>query len=326
MRSTRPTDPFLGSSQALQLLRQQAVLAQQSGEPVLILGESGSGKSTLAAWLHETGPRRPHRFVEVPCSRQGGTDLETRLFGTVGGHWTPGRTSSPGWLQTARQGTVFLDEVGDMDLNLQRRLRDVLESGEFQRNGDVFKHHADFRTLAGGSRGSRALAERGRFGPGLLVRLAASHVLRLPPLRDRREDLPYLSETILDRLRDTLQSPHLHLTREALSALEAHAWPGNLREFRTCLEGAALKSVDGNIRPEHLAMEVQPAGASGNASGPLGQSRWERERQSIRAALDGAEELAFANVAAAPAPLASPPRMPPKSFSLRALLPRLRTG
>ncbi len=328
--------PLFGPSEAARRLREAAVLASEDFQPVLLLGAAGSGKSALARWIHEASPRGAQRFVEVPCSHRGASNLEDRIFGTGDGSWTSGGRPDPGWLETARAGTVFLDEIGDLGPAAQGRLLRVFETGEFQRSGDPVLRRAECRILCGSRLDLEALAELGRFDLPFLIRLHTHHVLRLPALRDRREDLPELAEAILEPLRR--QRGGLVLGREALEALRRHPWPGNLRELRSRLEAAAATCPGNDIRVEHLALGEALPGVPEASCGPA-LSRWEQERQSIRAALFGAETPiglpeprpavpapvpppAFA--AGSPAPSALYTKL--RSLALTDLTPRQRAG
>lgn len=304
MNPATAAGPHFGSSETARRLRAAAVLASEDFQPVLILGEAGSGKSTLARWIHEAGPRAGQRFVKVPCSHRGVSQLENRIFGAAEGSWSSGGRPEPGWLETARGGTVFLDEIGDLGLPVQNRLFRIFDSGEYQRCGDPTLRRAECRIIGGSRLDLEALAGLGLFDLAFLIRLHTHHVLRIPALRDRREELPALAEAVLEPL-GRQRKGRLVLDRGAQEALRRHPWPGNLREFRSRLEQAAAACPGGEIRAEHLALEETLPGVPEATCGPA-LSRWELERQSIRAALFEAEAPTGLPAARDPVPIPPP--------------------
>ena len=249
--------------------------------PVLLLGESGTGKELAAQALHALGPRRGKPFVPVDCSGLTESLFESELFGYEKGAFTGAGHRKIGLVESAAGGTLFLDELGDIPLNLQVKLLRLLESGTFRRVGGVEPLRADFRLVAATHRDLARMVEEGTFRRDLYYRIAAFPV-HLPALRERREDLPLLVDSLLTRL-----APDRALTLEpaALSKLMAHDFPGNVRELRNVLERAMLLCDGDRIGPEHMPASL-PAALPTSAPGedallPLDQV----ERRYVRWAL-----------------------------------------
>lgn len=269
-------DPFIGASDAIHMLRQEATHLQDDALPVLILGEPGSGKGALARWIHQHGPRRAEPFVEAPCAPGPAGRLDATIFGTEGFPWDPRHPSQAGLLEQVGAGTLFLDEVASLDLELQHRLDWVIESREFQRAGGYEARRAGFRIIASSAQDMDALVRRGAFRWDLHASLCA-HVLLVPPLRHRPEDIPVLAARMLGHLGNRTRRSGLALSPEALDALLDYRWPRNIRELRGCIERAARSCEGSRIGPEHLQLD--------GARAPLGagERRWERPRDAAAA-------------------------------------------
>ncbi|RQO57276.1 Fis family transcriptional regulator [Paucibacter sp. KBW04] len=227
--------------------------------PVLLLGESGTGKELFARALHESSPRSRGPFVVVDCSGLPETLFESELFGHEKGAFTGATHRKPGLVETARGGTLFLDEIGDVPLSMQVKLLRLIESATFRRVGGVETLQADFRLVAATHKPLATLVEREQFRADLYYRINAFPI-ELPALRERQEDIPLLVESILQR--SSFGSDHRwQIQDQALALLQAHAWPGNIRELRNVLERAKLFSDDGLIRPAALPPALlQPGG------------------------------------------------------------------
>ncbi len=235
----RPLDPFVGTSRGIRELRAQAAKVVDSESPLLIQGETGSGKGVLAAWLHAHGPRADEAFVDLNCAGLSRELLESELFGHVKGAFTGAAFHKAGLFEAAHRGSVFLDEIGDLELGVQPKLLKVLEEKRFRRLGDVKDRSVDIRLISATHWDLFAQVEQRTFRGDLYYRLAAIP-LAIPPLRERLEDLPQLVADILERLRLELGRGEVELTAEAMKALATYRWPGNLRELRNVLERAIL--------------------------------------------------------------------------------------
>jgi DNA-binding NtrC family response regulator len=245
---------------------------------VLILGETGAGKGVLARWIHESGPRRDEAFVDLNCAGLARDLLETELFGHDAGAFTGATSSKMGLFEIAHRGTVFLDEVADMDLQIQPKLLKVLEEKRFRRLGDVRNRHVDIRLIAATHEDLDRLAREGQFRQDLYFRINMFPI-RVPPLRERREDIPLLARQIASQLAAELGRGEVSLSEPAVKALQAHDWPGNVRELRNVLERALLLSKGSAIEAAQLRFSTALAEA-GDAL-----SLEHAERQAIERAL-----------------------------------------
>ncbi|UVM53440.1 sigma 54-interacting transcriptional regulator [Pseudomonas sp. B21-012] len=226
---------FIGTSAASLEVKRRARRGASSDSPVLLLGETGTGKELLAHAIHAASPRAHKAFVSINSAAIPETLLEAEFFGTAPGAFTGAeRKGRPGKLQIAEGGTLFLDEIGDMPLPLQSKLLRVLQEKEYEPVGSNQMIHSDVRIIAATSTDLQAAMARGEFRADLYYRLNVLPI-QVPPLRERLEDLPALSEAILEEL----GSQH-ELDDGAQALLARHAWPGNIRELRNVLERATL--------------------------------------------------------------------------------------
>jgi len=276
-------DPFLGQSPAIRRLAQEASRVAGSESPVLIRGETGTGKGVLAAWLHRHGPRASESLVDLNCAGLSRELLESELFGHERGSFTGAVASKPGLLEIAHRGTVFLDEIGDMDPAIQPRLLKVLEEKRFHRVGEVRERRIDVRLIAATHRDLAALGREGTFRSDLYFRISTLP-LTVPALRDRPEDIPELARSLLRKTSAEMGRGDLTLSNEAIDALQAYSWPGNIRELRNVLERASLYSDGNQLRRQDLRFEAvssAPAEAPEGGDGSLEDA----ERRHIERAL-----------------------------------------
>ncbi|HZB24596.1 MAG TPA: sigma-54 dependent transcriptional regulator [Vicinamibacterales bacterium] len=227
----------------------------------LITGETGTGKELVARALHKTGPRRDRRFVTVNCSAVVESLFESELFGHVRGAFTGATDNKPGLFEAADGGTLFLDEIGELPPAVQAKLLRVLELGEVHRVGSLDPKRVNVHVIAATNRDLRAEVAAGRFRSDLYYRLNIVEV-KLPPLRDRREDIPYLTAAFVRDTSERLQKPLLGLTPGAERMLTAAAWDGNVRELRNVMERACILA-DGDFITERelsVSMPAAPAG------------------------------------------------------------------
>jgi len=263
-RRRRP-DPFLGGSQAIRSLREEALRVRASDSPVLIKGETGVGKGVLAEWLHAEGPRAEEPFVDLNCAGLSRELLESELFGHEKGAFTGAALSKPGLLEIAHRGSVFLDEIGDLDLQVQPKLLKVLEEKRFRRLGDVRDRQVDIRLIAATHHDLAQLQRQNRFRSDLYFRVSALPLV-LPSLRERPEDIPALSEKLLADIAVELGRPELTLGKDAAGALSEYAWPGNIRELRNVLERAALLSDAAQLGRRQLRFDFSAPEPAGDAT------------------------------------------------------------
>jgi len=251
-----PLDPFVGEGKAIRAFAAEARVALTSASPVLIEGETGSGKGVLAAWLHAHGTRAGEPFVDLNCAGFSRELMDSELFGHEKGAFTGAVTRKQGLVEVANGGTLFLDEIGDMDLSVQAKLLKVIEDQRFRRVGEVRERRADVRIVAATHHNLLRRVHEGLFREDLYFRLDVLR-LRVPPLRQRRADIPALAACILARLAADLGRPQPALTAAARDALVGRPWPGNVRELRNELERALLGCGDGPIDATHLAARDQ---------------------------------------------------------------------
>ncbi|HZM70010.1 MAG TPA: sigma-54 dependent transcriptional regulator [Candidatus Cryosericum sp.] len=238
--------------------------------PVLILGESGSGKELVARALHDGGPRRTFAFQALNCSAIPETLLESQLFGHRRGAFTDAREDRRGLIQEADGGTLFLDEVGDMPLPLQSKLLRVLQAREIQPLGAASPVRVDVRVVAATHRDLEALIAAERFRQDLYFRLDVIEV-RVPPLRERPEDLVPLVALLLEKHCRRLGRGPCTVSLEAMEALRRHSWPGNVRELQNALERALVLGRDDVIWPHDLPEAIGRPQPPGRES-PAGES------------------------------------------------------
>ena len=250
-RARYDVDPFLGDSPPIRRLAELARRVVESSIPVLIQGETGTGKGVLARWLHQNGPRRDEPFVDLNCAGLSRELLESELFGHEKGAFTGAVAAKQGLFEMAHRGTVFLDEIGEVDPQVQPKLLKVVEELRFRRLGDVRDRQVDVRLIAATHRDLGRLVQEGKFREDLLYRINAVPLV-VPPLRERGRDALLLSRAIASRVGADLGRPGLRVSPEAEEALAALPWPGNVRQLRNVLERAALLSGRGVLEREDL--------------------------------------------------------------------------
>jgi len=263
---------FFGVSAASQTLNRLLDQVAPATSPVLLEGESGSGKGVLARLIHNRSPRAKAPFVDLNCAGLSKELLESELFGHERGAFTSATTTKQGLFEVASSGTLFLDEIGEMEISIQARLLKALEDRKFRRVGGVRDLQADFRLVAATNRTLRDEVASGAFRKDLFYRLNVV-TIRVPPLRERTDDIPLLAQQLAIRLAAEIGRKPPRITDTTMRKLTNYPWPGNVRELRNVLERAMLVSNGTEIRTEDLFLEdAQGEVATG---GVLPKREWE---------------------------------------------------
>ena len=245
---------IIGRSRPMQALFQMLETVARSSSTILVTGETGTGKEVVARAIHHNSPRRAHRFVALNCSAIPETLLEAELFGHVRGAFTGAVGTRQGRFEQANKGTVFLDEVGTMSVGLQMKVLRALQEREFERVGDNQTIKVDVRVIAATNSDLRRMVSEGTFREDLYYRLNVIPIA-LPPLRERRDDIPLLTQHFLDKF---APGATMHLSQGAMRALMAYDWPGNVRQLENAMERAvALGGGRQEIDDMDLPPEVQ---------------------------------------------------------------------
>jgi DNA-binding NtrC family response regulator len=232
---------------------------------VLILGESGTGKELVARAVHDASRRRDAPLVTVNCAAIPENLLESELFGHEKGAFTGALATRVGLVEEAHGGTLFLDEIGELPASAQARLLRLLQESELRRVGGTRTLKVNVRVIAATHRDLDAMIRSGQFRSDLYFRLRVFEI-RLPPLRERKSDLPLLTEKLLEKVRTRLHRAPLTLSPETLAALTAHHWPGNVRELENALERAVILCEGTTLTPDLLALEPSATISAGQAA------------------------------------------------------------
>ena len=250
---------IVGQSPAIRTALARASQVAPLNTTVLLLGETGTGKELLARAIHELSPRRDHILVKVNCAALPPTLIESELFGHEKGAFTGATATRSGRFELAHQGTLFLDEIGELPLDLQPKLLRVLQDGQFERVGGTRTHQVDARVIAATNRDLlRAIAES-RFREDLYYRLAVFPML-LPALRERREDIPLLVWSIVERRGRELGRKIERVPRRVMDALVSYDWPGNVRELENVIERALILATGSTLHVEEpITVAARPA-------------------------------------------------------------------
>ena len=240
-------EPIVGRSAALRRVLRQVEVVAPTDSGVLIQGETGTGKELIAEAIHNRSGRRDRPFIKVNCAAIPSGLLESELFGHEKGAFTGAITRKPGRFELADKGTLFLDEVGDIPLELQAKLLRVLQEREFERLGSTRTQQVDVRVVAATHRDLKQMVAEGAFRSDLYYRL---HVfpLSVPPLRDRREDIPLIVRHFVDKYSQRMNRHIETISSRAWEALINYAWPGNVRELQNFIERAVILSLGTSLR------------------------------------------------------------------------------
>jgi DNA-binding NtrC family response regulator len=249
---------MLGESRAMQPVHRLMEKIAPAGANVLITGEHGTGKEVVARWLHAASPRAGKPLVTVNAGGLSEGVFESEMFGHVRGAFTDAKTDRVGCFELADGGTLFLDEIANVPLAQQAKLLRALENGEVQRVGSSKTRHVDVRVIAATNADVTQLVADGRFREDLLYRLNTVEI-RIPPLRNRKDDIPLLANHFLRQQAERYGKAVRDFTPEAMRALLEHAWPGNVRELRHVVERAVLLTPGPSVTIEDVELRAKPA-------------------------------------------------------------------
>ncbi len=271
LRSEQGLGNLIGNSPEMERIYRILSKVSQTTHPVLILGESGTGKELIARSIHSNGPHASKPFLPVDCGSLVPTLIESELFGYVKGAFTGATRNKEGLLASAEGGTVFLDEIGEMPLDLQAKLLRALQEKEIRPVGATHRVSINCRILAATNRDLGVMVEQGRFRKDLYYRLNVV-ALRIPPLRDRREDIPLLAAHFLERMSRKSETKYV-FSDDAIRTMSEYAWPGNVRELENSIERACALSSGPVLRLGDMPTQLQDfhlhthQGANGHANG-----------------------------------------------------------
>jgi transcriptional regulator with GAF, ATPase, and Fis domain len=258
---------MIGDSNSIKYVLLKIEQVAHTDSTVLILGETGTGKSLVARAIHEASPRNGKPFVNVNCAALPANLIESELFGREKGAFTGAQARQIGRFELANGGTIFLDEIGEMPLELQTKLLHVLQDGEFERLGSPQTIKVDVRVIASTNRNLKEEIESGRFREDLFYRLNV-FPLTLPPLRKRKEDIPVLVNYFVKKYSNKMGKSVDTVPKTTLQMLESYSWPGNVRELENVIERAVIVSrgnllqVADKLVPQHA---IDPKGKSGKS-------------------------------------------------------------
>jgi two-component system response regulator HydG len=278
----------IGTSPAMRKVIQTARQVAPSDIPVLITGESGTGKELIARAIHNNSRRRKSRLVAMNCAGFSPTILEDELFGHVRGAFTDARTDRPGRFEHANGGTLFLDEIGDMPQDMQAKLLRVLENGEVVRLGSNEPIRVDVRLISATNRILDEMVAEKKFREDLYFRIKGV-TINIPPLRERREDIPLLIHYFMQNASERYGKQLEGIEPEAQQVLMSYSWPGNVRQLKNVIENMVVMSQGVKLSPENLPGDIRPAGGDvplGGLSNLVGISLEQAEKELIRNTLN----------------------------------------
>src|SRR6266566_310776 len=299
LRRLTGLDKIIGQSSKMRAIFDMIQTVAPQSSRVLITGESGTGKELVARAIHENSVRAQAPFITINCGAFPETLLESELFGYMKGAFTGANDNRRGLFQAAHGGTLFMDEIGNMSLTMQVKLYRVLQEGKVRPIGSTEEADVDVRIIAATNKDFEKEIAEGRFREDLYYRLSVIPI-QVPPLRERREDIPLLARHFLETFRKTMEEPIVAISPEAMTRLESYEWPGNVRELENTMERAVALESGSEISLKVLPDRI--AGYSGTSTGELGaraanfpaegvdfeQEIAEAERRYLRAALEKA--------------------------------------
>ncbi|MDF1591968.1 MAG: sigma 54-interacting transcriptional regulator [Desulfobacterales bacterium] len=275
---------LVGKSAAMQNVFDVIPKAAQSDAPVIIYGESGTGKELVALAIHHLGRRKKGPFVQLNCTALNESLLESELFGHIKGAFTGAYRHRLGRFEAADGGDFFLDEIGDVPLSIQVKLLRVLETKQFDRVGDHRPISVDVRIITATNKDLGELMAQKKFREDFFFRINVIPI-HIPPLRDRREDIPLLVNHFIQQLHTRTEKSIAGLSAEAMGLFMAYHWPGNVRELKSALEYAFVVSAKGLVKPEHLPLQIRNGAGQKTGSFVVPGRKDEAEKKALVTAL-----------------------------------------
>ena len=252
IKSLKGARVLIGQSDLIQRVKKLALQVSGSDFPVLITGESGTGKETIAYYIHRNSKRADGPFIRVNCAAIPPELIESELFGYEGGAFTGARAQGkPGKFELANNGTILLDEIGDMPLTMQAKLLRVLQDQELERIGGTTTINLDYRLITSTNKGLQEMMGKGTFREDLYYRISSFHI-DAPSLRAIPEDIPAIARHLMSILNQEVGSYPTDISDEAMEMLKKYQWPGNVRELKNVLERGLIMARGGQLKPEHL--------------------------------------------------------------------------
>lgn len=279
---------MVGSSATMQRVFNMIANVAESDAPALILGESGTGKELVARAIHENSARKEKPYIQVNCAALNEAVLESELFGHVKGAFTGAYQNRQGRFEAANGGDIFLDEIGDLPQSIQVKLLRVLEEKVIERVGDNRPIPVDVRIITATNRNLKQLVESGSFRGDFYYRINVLPI-EIPPLRERIEDIPILSEMFFKHVQLKSNKPVQGISPEAMDSLVRYPWPGNVRELKSAFEYAFVACMENTIKPEHLPPDVGLSQSNATTAASTQLSLDERKKQALEDALDQAK-------------------------------------
>ena len=263
-----PDEVIFGQSATMEVLRRKIVRVADTDLPLLIQGENGTGKEILARLVHARSVWNKGPFIKVNCAAIPGTLLESELFGYEMGAFTDANSAKSGRIELAQGGTLFLDEIGELDPGVQAKLLQFLQDGKFYRIGGSEEKSVETRIICATNRELQAEIESGKFRMDLFYRINVMHI-KLPPLRDRRGDIPILLKYFLANFANRFQKRAPEFPEAMVQSLQRCSWPGNIRELENCMARCVVLGVDEALEAHSREQRPQESSAGPESSAPV---------------------------------------------------------
>ncbi|MDJ0621320.1 MAG: sigma 54-interacting transcriptional regulator [Desulfocapsaceae bacterium] len=284
LQSEYTFEGMVGISSTMQRVFNMIANVAESDAPALIIGESGTGKELVARAIHENSNRKSKPYIQVNCAALNESVLESELFGHVKGAFTGAYQNRKGRFEAANGGDIFLDEIGDLPQSIQVKLLRVLEEKVIERVGDNRSIPVDVRIITATNRNLKQLVESGSFRGDFYYRINVLPI-EIPPLRERKEDIPVLAQQFFKHVQLKSNKPVQSISPEAMDVLVHYSWPGNVRELKSAFEYAFVTCTEDTIKPKHLPPDLHTTSVKNITSAPVKLSLDEQKKSALEEAL-----------------------------------------